>query len=110
MMLGAIGLCSLIALYVIYRYQSRLCKTLLHCGYHHCMLVSDQFRYCFAPYQLLKRCGIKGPIPVPVVGNHLIFKMVRYKTTTQTVRQVEFSCVTLETSHAHTVVFNNRLL
>ena len=33
-------------------------------------------RFCFAPYQVLKKCGIKGPMPVPIIGNYLIFKMV----------------------------------
>ena len=35
-----------------------------------------KFRFCIAPYQILKKCGIKGPMPVPVVGNYLVFKMV----------------------------------
>ena len=28
------------------------------------------FRFAYAPYQVLKRCGIKGPTPVPFFGNY----------------------------------------
>ena len=27
-------------------------------------------RFVYAPYQVLKRCGIKGPTPVPFFGNY----------------------------------------
>ena len=34
-------------------------------------------RFFYAPYQVLKRCGIKGPTPVPFFGNYReIYKMV----------------------------------
>lgn len=33
------------------------------------------FRFCYAPYQVLKRYGIKGPTPLPVIGNY--FQMAK---------------------------------
>ena len=40
------------------------------------MVEYNSCRFCFAPYQVLKKCGIKSPMPIPIVGNYLIFKMV----------------------------------
>ena len=35
------------------------------------------YRFFYAPYQILRRCGIKGPTPVPFFGNYRqISKMV----------------------------------
>ena len=36
------------------------------------LLILNTFRICYAPYQVLKRCGIKGPTPLPVIGNYLL--------------------------------------
>ena len=51
---------SRIAIYFCYKYLS----------------IVNLCRCCFAPYQVLKKCGIKGPMPIPIVGNYAIFKMV----------------------------------
>ena len=62
-----------ILLYSVYRYAKiSLCVQIrkLHC----------MNRFTYAPYQVLKRCGIKGPTPMPFFGNYREeVKMVRYK-------------------------------
>ena len=70
LLLGAVAL-SLVALF-IYRLVDHLNHLsglrLVSCMYDHC--VKFPCRYCYAPYQVLKRYGIKGPTPLPLIGHY----------------------------------------
>ena len=43
-----------------------------------CILLS--YSYAYAPYQVLKKCGIRGPKPLPIVGNLALQKQVSNST------------------------------
>ena len=54
-------------------------------------------RYCYAPYQVLKRCGIKGPTPLPLIGNYTaVFKWVGQYVT-------EIWALEISQDHVHNI-------
>ena len=34
------------------------------------LLLMTLYRFAYAPYKVLRRCGISGPTPVPIYGNY----------------------------------------
>ena len=74
-MYGVLLLGGLLAVsYFIYRYyiscrlsEYSCMRSILSWRCHYLNFLSSFF---YAPYQVLKRCGIKGPTPVPLFGNY----------------------------------------
>ena len=72
MLLEISVVCGLLVLfYSVYKYVVFFFTSVSHCMWQDINMCSILCcRFAYAPYQVLKNCGIKGPKPVPFFGNY----------------------------------------